>query len=208
MPTTATFVNAANPALAYQFLNGTSMATPHVTAAAALAGWNFPSETMAQRISRILSHTTAVPALSGKMTTGGRLDLLKMTDTDSDSLPDWWEMENFNSLAESAAGDVDGDGFSNLTEYLSNTKPVSASSFLSFTSFHQVNDTSGRSFVLTFPSVAERKYQIEWSDNLAATSWTLLGATITGTGAAIQITDPNALSTSPRRFYRLHVLND
>ena len=208
LPTTATFVNAAKPAFAYQFLDGTSMATPHVTAAAAFAAWNFPSETMAQRISRILNHTTAVAALSGKTTTGGRLDLLNMIDTDGDGLPDWWEMENFNSLAQSAAGDADGDGFANLTEYLSGTNPVSASSFLSFTSLRPVSDASGKSFVLTFPSVADRKYQIEWSDTLAAASWTLLGSTITGTGAAIQITDPNALSISPHRFYRLRVLND
>ena len=38
-------------------------------------------------------------------------------DDDNDSLPDRFEIRNFGSLSESATGDFDGDGFSNLREY-------------------------------------------------------------------------------------------
>jgi hypothetical protein len=38
-------------------------------------------------------------------------------DDDNDSLPDRFEIRNFGGLSESATGDFDGDGFSNLREY-------------------------------------------------------------------------------------------
>jgi len=63
------------PGDGYASSNGTSMATPHVTGAVALCAAQFPSETMAQRVRRILDHVDPLASLSGMMTTGGRLDL-------------------------------------------------------------------------------------------------------------------------------------
>lgn len=206
LPATGTLVSYSDPQLAYQFLSGTSMATPQVAAAVAFAAWNFPSETMEQRISRILDNTTAVAALAGKTVTGGRLDLLKMVDTDGNDLPDWWETENLGSLDNVSTADPDGDGFSNLTEFLSGTDPTSAASHLAFSTFQPISDSGGTSFQLTFPSVAERSYQIEWSENLDV--WNLLGDTLLGTGAPLEVSDVNILETSPRRFYRLKILDE
>ena len=59
----------------YASWNGTSMATPHVTGAVALCAAQFPSETMAQRVRRILDHVDPLASLSGMMTTGGRLNV-------------------------------------------------------------------------------------------------------------------------------------
>lgn len=203
LPATGTLVSALDPALAYKFLNGTSMAAPHVSGAVAFAALNFPSETMAERISRILTHTTAVPALEGKTVTGGRLDLLKIIDTDEDGLPDWWEIEKLGSLDGTAPEDPDGDGFNNLAEFVGGTSPTSGSSFLSFSSMRP----SGTDMILEFPANVERRYQIEWSDTLTP-PWEPLGAPVTGTGSAIQIMDSGALGTSPRRFYRLNLLEN
>ncbi|MDD5482834.1 MAG: hypothetical protein PHP98_04195 [Kiritimatiellae bacterium] len=44
-------------------------------------------------------------------------------DTDSDGLPDWWEMKWFASLEYDADDDPDGDGLSNLGECLAGTYP-------------------------------------------------------------------------------------
>lgn len=44
-------------------------------------------------------------------------------DSDSDGLPDWWEMWYFVSLDESGADDYDGDGWTNLQEYANNLDP-------------------------------------------------------------------------------------
>ena len=59
----------------YANMSGTSMATAHVTGAVALCAAQYPSETMAQRVQRILDHVDPLTSLSGKMATGGRLDL-------------------------------------------------------------------------------------------------------------------------------------
>lgn len=50
------------------------------------------------------------------------------TDSDSDSLHDWWEMYYFSDLDEVAAGDPDYDGLSNLVEYQLGTNPNDADS--------------------------------------------------------------------------------
>jgi hypothetical protein len=44
-------------------------------------------------------------------------------DSDSDGLPDWWEMWYFVSLDESGADDYDGDGWTNLQEYANDLDP-------------------------------------------------------------------------------------
>jgi subtilisin family serine protease len=75
----------------YQFLNGTSMATPHVAGAAGLAGTNNPEETMAQRRQRILAAVDAKAGLSGKVATGGRLNLLRVVDANLNDVADWYE---------------------------------------------------------------------------------------------------------------------
>jgi subtilisin family serine protease len=208
LPASGTVTNFRDNTLIYQFLDGTSMATPHVTGAVAFAALNFPSETMADRINRILGNTTAVPALAGKTVTGGRLDLLKMIDTDNDGLPDWWEMENLGSLAGNADDDGDADGFSNLDEFLAGTDPDDPASQLAFTAAAALVDGPETHFTLTFPSVLDRCYQIEWSETLQPGSWQPLGAPVTGTGALMQVQDPEAIQNATRRFYRMTVLED
>ena len=44
-------------------------------------------------------------------------------DTDSDGMPDWWEMKWFGTLAYGPNDDPDGDGLTNLQEYQYGTNP-------------------------------------------------------------------------------------
>lgn len=59
----------------YASYSGTSMATPHVTGAAALYASTHPGATAAQIKSAILGSTVATGSLTGKCVTGGRLNV-------------------------------------------------------------------------------------------------------------------------------------
>ena len=73
-------VLSSTPNNGYSVFSGTSMATPHVTAAVALyAAKNYPTSTnqaASQVIKKaIINNTIATPSLSGKTSTGGRLNV-------------------------------------------------------------------------------------------------------------------------------------
>jgi hypothetical protein len=55
---------------------------------------------------------------------GGILD---PEDTDGNGLPDSWELEHFGMIGISPTADSDGDGISNLAEFLAGTDPLSPS---------------------------------------------------------------------------------
>lgn len=59
----------------YASYSGTSMATPHVTGAAALYASTHPGATAAQIKAAILGSVVATPSLAGKCATGGRLNV-------------------------------------------------------------------------------------------------------------------------------------
>lgn len=45
-------------------------------------------------------------------------------DTNGNGIPDWWEVQYFHNLNHSGSEDYDGDGVSNLNEYLNGTDPT------------------------------------------------------------------------------------
>jgi thermitase len=63
------------PGAGYAYLSGTSMATPHVSGAAALLLAHDGGLTVAGLRSALLSSTHPSPALAGRVVTGGRLDV-------------------------------------------------------------------------------------------------------------------------------------
>ena len=45
-------------------------------------------------------------------------------DSDLDGMADWWEMDYFNGLSAPPSGNPDGDGYSNLEEFIHGTNPL------------------------------------------------------------------------------------
>jgi subtilisin family serine protease len=61
----------------YEFMDGTSMAAPHVCGAVGLLAAQYPTDGLAKRISRIYSGADRLDALDKKMRTGARLNLAR-----------------------------------------------------------------------------------------------------------------------------------
>ena len=124
-----------------------------------------------------------------------------------DGIPGAWRYQYFGNGVSIIAGvsgandDPDGDGMTNLQEYLAGTDPTSAASRLTASLTRTGND-----FQISFPSVAGRSYVVERTFNLAASPWpTVVQDNVPGTGATVTITDANAIVLSPGVFYRVRV---
>ena len=186
----------------YQYLDGTSMATPHVSGAVAFAAMNFPSETVTQRIQRVLANVDVVSGLSGLVRTGGRLNLQRMVDTDTNGLPDWWELQYFGHLiGTDPSADPDHDGMNNLAEWVAGTNPTNAASCLRLTALVAGNSNS---VVLSWPSVAGKTYWLAQSTNLATGFNTAIFTNVIATAPINSATDTVVLPGSAR-FYRVGV---
>jgi subtilisin family serine protease len=72
---------AIGQASAYGFLQGTSMAAPHVTGAAGLLFSLKPTASVTEVRNALLAGIDAIPSLAGVITTGGRLDIPKALDS-------------------------------------------------------------------------------------------------------------------------------
>jgi hypothetical protein len=99
-------------------------------------------------------------------------------DTDRDGMPDAWEVTHFGSISVLPGADADGDGTTNLMEYLAGTGPVDASSV-----FRPTAQMEGNDLALSVQTMAGRRYRVWGSPDLK--TWTAVD-TITGDGNPVQ----------------------
>ena len=77
-------IYSTTPGGGYGYKSGTSMATPHVSGAAALIWSTFPTDTHLEVKDRMMLFVDPLPGLAGKCVTGGRLNVfLAMAEPDS-----------------------------------------------------------------------------------------------------------------------------
>ena len=124
----------------------------------------------------------------------------EITDNDGDGIPNTYEDANgLNKFVNDAAGDLDGDGQSNLAEYLAGTAPNNAADRFIITSVAKV--VAGPGFVVTFPARAGKTYTIQYKNALTDATWTeLVDVPSQVSDTAFQHTDP---TTQTQRFYRV-----
>ncbi len=120
-------------------------------------------------------------------------------DTDSDGIPDAWEsLHGLNPLSGAdAAEDADGDGQSNLAEYLANTDPKLASSRFQVLSLENVPGM----IRLTWTSSPGLVYYVETSASLLNGSWTTLDQNPI-VGGSLE-TSRDVAKSGENRFYRV-----
>jgi hypothetical protein len=136
-----------------------------------------------------------------------------LPDSDGDNLPNFWELlygldTNNPSGIHGADGDYDGDGISNLAEYLAFTSPITPD-IADFPIREIIANTDG-SYSLQFPIHTNRVYAVQYSSNLI--DWQPAGApfTVAIDNPTFLWKDDGTLTTpepwnAPRRYYRLEL---
>ena len=147
-----------------------------------------------------------------------RLDLTLGVDSDGDGIPDAWERDmidfdpddNLRTLADVRPGDdFDGDGMSNLLEYLAGTYAFDRLDGLNLNLKEIVNGVARFEFVV----ISGHTYRI--TSSVDTVTWVDQPFSVNATGAgavgylrADSVTLQNAyvpIGTTPAAFFRLHV---
>lgn len=141
-----------------------------------------------------------------KVTHGGGAATVSLGgSSDDDGITDSWKeiWGVTNALA-----DDDGDGTTNLQEYLAGTNPTDPSSLFRVSSTTYQTVGGNPTFVVSWPSQPGIPYGIRWKQHLTEPSWHSVLPTFHGTGGTFQWTDDGSQTaplTSPERFYQVVV---
>lgn len=119
-----------------------------------------------------------------------------LADSDNDGLNDSDEIIIYGTNP--VLADSDGDGMNDSNELVAGTSPTNRNDVLSVTFIILPN---GQREVSCFGSPGH-SYTYEYTDSIRATNWHSAPFEITGSGAPISFTDPEA---SSHRFYRIRV---
>ncbi len=90
---------------------------------------------------------------------------------------------------------------SNYAEFVAGTNPKDPNDNLRPTGI----SSDGTTVTLTFRSVALKRYQLEYCDDVATASWTSLGNIVAASSTTLTLTDTPGTA---KRFYRLRPLID
>ena len=123
-------------------------------------------------------------------------------DSDKDGIPDAWETAHaLNPSVDDAGLDPDGDGMSNLLEYLASTDPRSAASVLKLEGVR-----TGTGIALRFTAQANRAYRLQTRTDLSTGTWETYDSIAAAPAPRIVEIGISSAISSPGRYYRVTAL--
>jgi uncharacterized repeat protein (TIGR01451 family) len=125
--------------------------------------------------------------------------LTVLTDFDHDGLPDSWEVQyGFNTNdASDAVLDLDGDGMSNLSEYIARTVPTNSSSVL------RIFLAATNQAVLKFVAQSNLAYTVQYRTSITSSSWSnIANVAAQSLLRTVEVTVPLPPAEA-ERFYRI-----
>lgn len=178
---------------------------------AAAGGPNLPlSLTFTNTVTNAQLRILFTPVVDNARVSGVQVRKIADVFSDTDGIPDWWRLAYFGHAlgaaadASRAGDDADGDGVSNLTEFLHGADPRNASSVPAAPSFNlaQIILTNG-GVRLGSGSATNWTFQLQRRDTLVGgVDWSNLNAALPGTGGLIWFTDPT-MAANAARLYRI-----
>ncbi len=139
-------------------------------------------------------------AQTNTLVVGQKLVLIgdyKFVDVNQNGIPDVWEQQYFGSVQASHPGDLDtdGDGQTDLSEFLAGTNPTNAQSYFHFNM--PVRETNG-AVHLGWTSSSGRAYLLESSTN--GMDWATRMDWTRASGGTMNATEPAEPSGAPQLF--------
>ena len=127
-------------------------------------------------------------------------------DTDGDGIPDAWELMYAGNLSKlTATGDADGDGATDLEEYLADTNPLDPTDSLEIVGMTLSADHSQAT--VSWKSKPTRLYQIERRPDLSPNAaWVDVGLGLQSPDANASVTTRTVSAGGSRNFYEIRAV--
>lgn len=124
-------------------------------------------------------------------------------DTDGDHMDDGWEVFYFGDLTRDGSGDFDGDGMSDLAEFLAGTNPLDSDLML------RVQNVSGGEaaslFQIEWSAIPGLVYRVQYNQSLLPHEWYDLPGDVTAESHTGSKLDDTFTGTA-KRFYRVVII--
>ena len=146
----------------------------------------------------------ATPAMSFGQANRGTFDrmdvqvTLPLEDQDGDGLPNTWENANFGNDTDANPNlDSDGDGFTNMKEYLAGTNPNDGASVL----WMEISTIPTGGVQVRWQAAANRTYTLQRSTQIAS-GYTSIATGVPSAAPGVNTYNDLTVSANQRYFYR------